>query len=201
LNGVRGADLDRKVEKVIGRVGISYAIDRPVRALSKGMLQRTGLAAALVHDPEMLILDEPMSGLDPVGRKEVRDLIAEEQNAGRTVFFSSHILTDIEMLCDRVCILRTGEVVLSGSIDELLGDGARHIEISLAEAPDTLLEALKASQKNGGARMVGRTLMVDAQSEDAVRDILTQALAAGAKVASVIPKRETLEDIFVRRAL
>src|SRR3954471_17389932 len=106
LNGMGGSKLKKAVESVIERVGIAYAMDRPVRNLSKGMLQRTGLAAALVHDPELLILDEPMSGLDPVGRKEVRDLIIEEAHANKTVFFSSHILSDVEMLCDAVCILK-----------------------------------------------------------------------------------------------
>src|SRR6185312_11343194 len=123
--------------KVIARVGIAHAIDRPARALSKGMLQRAALAAALVHDPELLILDEPMSGLDPVGRKEVRDLIVEEKQRGHTVFFSSHILSDVEMLCDRVCILRQGKVVVSGAMRELLAQDKRRSEVTIAGAgPD-----------------------------------------------------------------
>src|SRR6185312_16046988 len=117
-------------------VGVAYAADRPVRSLSKGMLQRVGLAAALVHEPELLVLDEPMSGLDPVGRKEVRDLIVEEKRAGRTVFFSSHILSDVEMLCDRVCILRKGEVVVKGAIGEILAAGKRRSEITIGGASD-----------------------------------------------------------------
>src|ERR1044071_862809 len=113
------------------RVGILSAADRPVRRLSKGMLQRTGLAAALVGDPELLILDEPMSGLDPVGRKEVRDLIVDERRQGRTIFFLTHILTDAQSLCDRVAILRKGEVVVSGRIEELLRRDARRSEVTL----------------------------------------------------------------------
>jgi ABC-2 type transport system ATP-binding protein len=116
LSGLSGAALRERVVGTLGRIGMAYAIDREVRALSKGMLQRVGLAAALVHDPELLVLDEPMSGLDPVGRKEVRDLLLEEKQRGRTVFFSSHILNDVELLCDRVCILRKGEVVVSGAL-------------------------------------------------------------------------------------
>ena len=108
LNGVHGAGLQGRVVKVLERLGVAYAMDRAVRTMSKGMLQRVGFAAALVHEPELLILDEPMSGLDPVGRKEVRDIIVEEKKAGRTVFFSSHILSDVELLCDRLCILRKG---------------------------------------------------------------------------------------------
>jgi ABC-2 type transport system ATP-binding protein len=109
LSGMRGASLRSRTLEVLTKVGIAYAADRQVRRLSKGMLQRTGLAAALVSDPQMLILDEPMSGLDPVGRKEVRDLIFAERELGRTIFFSTHILSDVEAMCDRVTILRQGE--------------------------------------------------------------------------------------------
>src|SRR5690606_1788257 len=114
LSGMQGARLRRRAEEVLDRTGVLYAADRQVRRLSKGMLQRSALAAALVADPEMLILDEPMSGLDPVGRKEVRDLIFDERDNGRTIFFSTHILSDVESLCDSVTILRAGEVVVDG---------------------------------------------------------------------------------------
>jgi ABC-2 type transport system ATP-binding protein len=199
LNGMGGADFQKKVERVIDRVGIGYAIDRPVRALSKGMLQRTGLAAALVHDPELLILDEPMSGLDPVGRKEVRDLIVEEAHAKKTIFFSSHILSDVEMLCDAVCILRKGEVVANGTISELLDKGVRRSEITLTGAPDDMADevAKLATQ----TQRVGKTLVVEVQGDDAVQGVLARALDRGVRIESVTPKRETLEDIFVRKAL
>ena len=108
------------------------------------MLQRTGLAAALVHDPELLILDEPMSGLDPVGRKEVRDLIVDERDRGRTIFFSTHILSDVEAMCDRVAILREGKVVVSGALRQLLRGEVLGTEITLAGASDALCEALGA---------------------------------------------------------
>jgi ABC-2 type transport system ATP-binding protein len=120
LSGLSRAAARDRTDAVLKLLGIAYAADRPVRRLSKGMLQRTGLAAALVADPELLILDEPMSGLDPVGRKEVRDLILAEQRAGRTIFFSTHILSDVEMLCDRVAILRKGQVVVQGALGDLL---------------------------------------------------------------------------------
>ena len=150
LSGLGGAKLRDRVTRVIERVGMTYAIDRAVAALSKGMLQRVALAAALVHDPELLVLDEPMSGLDPVGRKEVRDLIVEEKQRGRTVFFSSHILTDVEMLCDRVCILRRGEVVVSGDLREILEAGKRRSEITIGGASPALREALRADRGDGG---------------------------------------------------
>jgi ABC-2 type transport system ATP-binding protein len=199
LNGVRGDALAKAVPRVIERVGIGYAIDRPVRALSKGMLQRTGLAAALVHDPELLILDEPMSGLDPVGRKEVRDLIVEEARANKTVFFSSHILSDVEMLCDAVCILRKGEVVVSGTIDELVDKEVRSSEITLADAPEGFADHIAALSAR--VERLGTTLVADVNGDEAMRNVLARAIEAGVRIEAVTPKRETLEDIFVRKAL
>ena len=199
LNGMGGAKLEKAVVAVLERVGIAYAMDRPVRNLSKGMLQRTGFAAALVHDPELLILDEPMSGLDPVGRKEVRDLIVEEAQANKTVFFSSHILSDVEMLCDAVCILRKGEVVVSGTIAELVDKGVRRSEITITSPSETLVAELeKLSERT---QRVGTTLVAEVQGDDALRAVLERALATGARIEAVTPKRETLEDIFVRKAL
>jgi ABC-2 type transport system ATP-binding protein len=199
LNGMGGKKLKTQVERVIERVGIGYAIDRAVHALSKGMLQRTGLAAALVHEPELLLLDEPMSGLDPVGRKEVRDLIVEEANAGRTVFFSSHILSDVEMLCDRVCILRKGEVVVSGAMDELVDSGVRRTEITLVDLSDDVAKELAGLASS--SQKTGKALVLDVQGDEAVKKVLERALAENIRVEAVMPKRETLEDIFVRKAL
>jgi ABC-2 type transport system ATP-binding protein len=199
LSGLRGGSLHARVVQVLGRVGVGYAMDRAVRALSKGMLQRVGLAAALVHDPELLVLDEPMSGLDPVGRKEVRDLIVEEKNRGRTVFFSSHILSDVEMLCDRVCILRQGEVAVSGSLRELLGAGKRRNEVTIGGASDALREALAPLAHV--TRAVGDLLVMEVDGDAQVRAVAERAFAEGARLESVAAKRETLEDLFVRRAL
>jgi ABC-2 type transport system ATP-binding protein len=163
------------------------------------MLQRTGLAAALVHSPELLILDEPMSGLDPVGRKEVRDLIVEESRAGRTVFFSSHILSDVELLCDHVCILRKGEVVAGGAMKDLLGSDTRRSEITLADVPDEKVADLAKLAES--SQRLGKSLVLDVQGDDAVRRLLERAIADGMRIESLTPKRETLEDIFVRKAL
>jgi ABC-2 type transport system ATP-binding protein len=196
LNGVRGALLRERVQKSLERTGVAYAMDRSVRALSKGMLQRVGLAAALVHDPELLILDEPMSGLDPVGRKEVRDLIIDERANGRTVFFSSHVLSDVELLCDSVCILRKGEVVVSGAIRDLLRQDERRFEITVAHAPESLREAFPE-----GLRTVGASTAIEITSEEKLTATLKQCLELGCVIESVVPKRESLEDLFVRKAL
>jgi ABC-2 type transport system ATP-binding protein len=199
LSGLRGPAVARRVVDVIERVGISEAIDRPARALSKGMLQRAAVAAALVHEPELLVLDEPMSGLDPVGRKAVRDLIVEEKHLGRTVFFSSHILSDVELLCDRVCILRKGEVALAGALRELLTEGKRRSEVTVSGATGETREGLEKIAT--ATRTVGDSLVMEVEGDLAVREIVEKAFAGGAKLESVTPKRETLEDLFVRRAL
>jgi ABC-2 type transport system ATP-binding protein len=199
LSGLSGDKLRIRVEQVIERVGMSEAIDRAVRALSKGMLQRVGLAAALVHDPRLLILDEPMSGLDPVGRKDVRDIIVDEKKKGKTVFFSTHILSDVEALCDHVCILRRGKVVVSGVLDELLDAGVRASEITLSPSTAELREALAGMGLS--PREIGGTVVVEVEGDARARDVLKLALDRGAKVESVTSKKETLESLFVRRAL
>jgi ABC-2 type transport system ATP-binding protein len=198
LSGLAGASLEAAVTRAIDRVGMAQAIDRPARALSKGMLQRVALAAAIVHDPELLILDEPMSGLDPVGRKEVRDLILEEKRRGRTVFFSSHILSDVELLCDRVCILRRGRVVVAGSLRDLLGAGKRRSEVTIAGADDALRRALGAHATT--TQVVGDAIVMEVDGDAALRAIVETAFAGGGRLESVTTKRETLEDLFVREA-
>ena len=199
LSGVRGKKLRSRTMEVLGTVGIAYAADRQVRALSKGMLQRTGLAAALVSDPEMLILDEPMSGLDPVGRKEVRDIIFAERDAGRTIFFSTHILSDVEAMCDRVTILRQGEAVVSGPLRTLLRGDVLHTDVIVAGASAELLAKIEADgfvvKERPGVHLI------EVQGEERVGELLGAALAAGAKIVEVAPKRETLEDLFLRQAL
>jgi ABC-2 type transport system ATP-binding protein len=163
------------------------------------MLQRVGLAAALVHEPKLLILDEPMSGLDPVGRKEVRDIIVDEKKKGRTVFFSTHILSDVEALCDHVCILRRGKVVVSGVLGELLDAGSRGSEITLSPASPELLEALTTMGLS--PRTIASSLVVEVEGDARSRDVLKRAIELGASIESVTSKRETLESLFVRRAL
>jgi ABC-2 type transport system ATP-binding protein len=199
LSGLGGAEMRRRVESSLERTGIAYAADRQVRRLSKGMLQRTGLAAALVADPELLVLDEPMSGLDPVGRKEVRDLIVEEKKAGKTVFFSTHILSDVETMCDRVVILRKGQVVVSGRVRELLRSDVRRVEVTLGDVPESLAGKLAADGFVN--RRVGEHLLVEIEGDGNVPKVLGDALSAGARVVEVIPRRETLEDLFMRRAI
>jgi len=199
LSGVYGPELSARVNACLERTGIAYAADRPVRRLSKGMLQRTGLAAAMVADPRLLLLDEPMSGLDPVGRKEVRDLILEEKRRGKTVFFSTHILSDVETLCDRVVILRQGEVVVSGKVRELLRSDVRRTDVTLEGADETLERALVSDGVT--THRVADHLIAEVEGSANLAKVLTRALSAGARVVEVVPRRETLENLFMRRAI
>jgi ABC-2 type transport system ATP-binding protein len=191
LSGVKGARLASRTKEVLEQVRIAYAADRPVRRLSKGMLQRAGLAAALVS--------EPMSGLDPVGRKEVKDLIFAERDRGRTIFFSTHILSDVEAMCDRVAILREGKVVESGALRQLLRGDVLRTEVVLAHASDALCDALAGR----GLAVVRRpdVVLVEIEGEAYVGEVLSEAIGAGAQVVEVSRRRETLEDLFLRRAL
>jgi ABC-2 type transport system ATP-binding protein len=199
LSGMSGRSLRVRAGDVLDQVGIAYAADRPVRRLSKGMLQRVGIAAALVASPEMLILDEPMSGLDPVGRKDVRDLIFAERERGRTVFFSTHILSDVEAMCDRVAILRQGKVEVEGALRQLLREEVLGTEVVLGSVSD----ALAADLAGRGLALVRQpdVVVVAIEGDRRVGEVLTTALAAGAQVIEVSRRRETLEDIFLRQAL
>lgn len=197
LSGLRGAALRSRARQVLERTGVWYAAERPARRLSKGMLQRSALAAALVADPELLILDEPMSGLDPMGRKEVKDIIVEERKNGRTIFFSTHILGDVETLCDRVVILRQGQVVVEGKLDELLRQGTKRASVVLTSAsPD--LAAWATSQGYRSDEVAGR-LRLELDATD-VGTLLERALAEHAVVEEVTPLHQTLEALFVREA-
>ncbi|MEP7052615.1 MAG: ABC transporter ATP-binding protein [Pseudomonadota bacterium] len=199
LSGLSARAARDRTRRVLDQVGVLYAADRQVRRLSKGMLQRTGLAAALVSDPELLILDEPMSGLDPVGRKEVRDLIVEERKNGRTIFFSTHILSDVETMCDRVAILRRGEVVVSGRLGDLLRSDVRRTDIVLLSASEDF--AAECQTAGHTVRRLGPRLVVEIEGETKVSALLKRALDLGCAISEVTPRSETLEDLFVREAI
>jgi ABC-2 type transport system ATP-binding protein len=173
--------------------------DTQLRKFSKGMLQRVGLAQALVNDPQVVFLDEPMSGLDPVGRREVRDLIAGLRQEGKTVFMCSHILSDIEVLCDRVAILKRGRLAHAGKLDELrqrAGDGNR-VEIVVTGAN----EAGFMTQENGNNRFrltaTASGLRIEVQDEQDVDEVIAVLRKANGKLVSVQPIRQSLEDLFL----
>jgi ABC-2 type transport system ATP-binding protein len=181
---------------MIDKVGLRHATDRPIGKFSKGMMQRIGLAQALLHDPELLVLDEPMSGLDPIGRKEVRDLLVEQRERGKTLLFTSHILSDVELLCDRVVIMNRGEITSEGQVHDLLESAGRRVEIRLSSASQKLRESLasRGTIVESGASHL--TLQVDGQQ--AVDEVLRISSAAGARLDAMIPERESLENLFMR---
>jgi ABC-2 type transport system ATP-binding protein len=198
LTGIPKAERAKRAEEMIDKVGLRHAVDRPIGKFSKGMMQRVGLAQALLHDPELLVLDEPMSGLDPIGRKEVRDVLLEQRARGKTLLFTSHILSDVELLCDRVVIMQRGEITSEGQVSDLLESAGRRVEIRLSRAS----AALKAS-------LASRAVVVDdgaghltlrADGDQAVDEILRISNAAGARLDALVPERQTLESLFLQDA-
>jgi len=179
-----------RIDALLERVGLAGFADTPLREYSKGMLQRVGLCQTLLHDPDLIILDEPMSGLDPLGRALVRDLILEEREAGRTVFFSSHVLSDVESLCDRVGVIIKGELRSLGAVSELVGDRVKHFDCTFAGLSDSLsLSGERLPAEAGRVR-------VRVQPE-ALDRLLKEALGAGGQVVQVQPSRLTLEEVLV----
>jgi ABC-2 type transport system ATP-binding protein len=198
LSGVPARLRRARARDLLARVGIAHAADLQLRRYSKGMRQRLGLAQALIGDPEVLILDEPMSGLDPLGRKEVRDLVVGLREEGRTVLFSSHILADAEVLCDRVAILVGGELVDQGTLDELLGHELHGVELVVEGIGERLQAELAAEAQRTVAQ--GARHQFDFDSESAAEKALDRVRAAGGRVRSFVPRRRSLEDVFVERA-
>ncbi len=196
LLGIKRSGLREQVNSLLGEVGLSRAADQHIRKYSKGMVQRLGLAQALLGDPELLILDEPMSGLDPIGRKEVRNLILQQRTKGRTVFFSTHILPDVEMICDRVGILVDGKLVKIGPIAELLGEELESIEVTAVDVPEDVLREIERLSLCPSLRQ-GSRVMFRMPGEAELEKALGSLVRAGSRVLSVIPQRRGLEEIFL----
>lgn len=197
LCGMRGRDAAARAAVLLDRVGLGTERRLAIRRYSKGMVQRLGVAQALVHDPDLVILDEPMSGLDPIGRRDVRMLILSLRDEGKTILFSSHILSDAETLCSRVAILAAGRLQALGSMTDLVEFSVRAWELLLDGVDDGLVRRLQAH----GARVTpvahGRT-QVQVDGGTAPEPLLQMVSAAGARVLSLQPVRETLEDVFLK---
>ncbi|MFM8533439.1 MAG: ABC transporter ATP-binding protein [Acidimicrobiia bacterium] len=198
LFGYGGADVTSRVARVLDEVGIGAERRLRLRGYSKGMLQRVGLAQALINDPEVVFLDEPMSGLDPIGRRQVRDLILRLKQQGCTVFFSSHILSDAEALCSRVAIMAQGRLVSSGALHEIVAFELKGWELVVASVTDALRASLQGRARSITALAEGR-YMIDLAADAAPERILVDLVGAGAKVISLHPVRESLEDFFIRQ--
>ena len=194
LSGMEPKERGRKVEAMLERVGLKDAARVQLRKFSKGMLQRVGLAQAVLHDPKVVFLDEPMSGLDPMGRREVRDLMEELKQQGKTVFFSTHILSDAEALCDRVAVIHQGELRGVGQVAELTSSVAAKVELIWnGSAVPAGLSALGAE-----CRVIGETIRAvvpEAQQEAALEILRRERL----RLISLIPVRSSLEQYYLQK--
>jgi ABC-2 type transport system ATP-binding protein len=194
LSGVEASQLVRKVDAVLERVGLRDATDVQLRKFSKGMLQRAGIAQAILHDPKVVFLDEPMSGLDPMGRREVRDLIEELKQQGKTVFFSTHILSDAEALCDRVAVIHQGELRGVGHVAELTSSVAGKVELIWnGSAVPAGFSALGAECHISGDTM--RAVVPEAQQEAALEILRQERL----RIASLTPVLSSLEEYYLQK--
>ncbi len=202
LFGIPAGERKTRAEELLTRVGLEEAAwNRQLRKFSKGMLQRTGLAQSLINRPEIVFMDEPMSGLDPIGRREIRELIASLREQGTTVFMSTHILSDIEVLCDRVAILRNGKLAATGRLDELLAQSGevQNFEVNIS--------GISAAELSRGTAQVGG-ISVDAtvsgarvniENETDIDLILPIVRKLGGTLISVQPVRQSLEELFVKK--
>jgi ABC-2 type transport system ATP-binding protein len=198
LFGIAAGDRRPRVAATLDRLGIGAERRLPLRKYSKGMLQRVGIAQAILNDPEVLFLDEPMSGLDPIGRRDVRALMLELRDQGRTIFFSSHILSDAEALCSQVAIVAKGRLAAAGTLTELQEFAVQGWELVMAGVPAAALERLRPRARRILA-VAGDRYVIELPPDGRPEETLRELTAAGAATVSLNPLRETLEDVFVRR--
>jgi ABC-2 type transport system ATP-binding protein len=194
LSGVQAKDRSRKIDALLERVGLKDAARVQLRKFSKGMLQRVGLAQAILHDPKVVFLDEPMSGLDPMGRREVRDLMVELKQQGKTVFFSTHILSDAEALCDRVAVVHRGELRGVGRVADLTSSVAGKVELIWnGSTVPSGFSALGAECHISGATM--RAVVPEAKQEEALEILRRERL----RLISLTPVLFSLEEYFLQK--
>jgi len=197
LYGMSRALRRKRIEELFELVGLpEHAPNLPLKGYSKGMIQRIGLAQALLNDPQLVVLDEPQSGLDPLGRKEIRDIILRLKDQGKTVFFSSHILSDAELICDRVAIVNRGRLVAMGELSQLLSPKIKEYELVVSGLSRDSLDALEKHARKFIERE--RDVLMIFEKEELVREALRRIVAEGASLVSLTPRRETLEEYFIR---
>jgi ABC-2 type transport system ATP-binding protein len=198
LFGIPGGDLRSRMDALLPMVGLSHARDMQLRKFSKGMLQRVGIAQALINYPDLVVLDEPMSGLDPVGRKEVRDMILRLRDEGKTVFFSSHIIPDVELICNRVGILLKGTLVKVGKLHEILESRVKYVEMVAQGGEKSLPGSLR--QMGASVYEASDQMSIRIPDESQIDGVLDRIREAKGKIVSVIPQKETLEEHFMKLA-
>jgi ABC-2 type transport system ATP-binding protein len=197
LFGYPSADGRKRASRLLDEVGVGAERRLQLRKFSKGMLQRVGIAQALINDPDLVIFDEPMSGLDPLGRRDVRALILRLRDRGCTVFFSSHVLSDAEALCSQVAILAKGRLLTSGRLTEMLQFQAHGWELVVAQVSDTALQSLRTHARRVVRISDGR-YQVELPLDPPPDRVLSDLAAAGAALVSLNPIRQTLEEFFVQ---
>jgi ABC-2 type transport system ATP-binding protein len=196
LFGIGGLKLAKKIDELLELVSMTDARHRPLRKFSKGMLQRIGIAQALINDPRLVILDEPMSGLDPIGRRDVRDIILRLKHEGKTIFFSSHILPDVEMICDRIGILVNGRLKAVGTVQELAGaSSVNSIELVVEDVSEAVLAEIRDLAATVMRR--GNQVLIKLDDEERVNCLLDLILKQKGRVVSLTPHKRSLEDLFL----
>ena len=196
LFGIGGLKLAKKIDELLELVSMTDARHRPLRKFSKGMLQRIGIAQALINDPRLVILDEPMSGLDPIGRRDVRDIILRLKHEGKTIFFSSHILPDVEMICDRIGILVKGRLKAVGTVQELAGaSSVNSIELVVEDVSEAVLAGMPDLAATVMRR--GNQVLIKLDDEERVNSLLDLILKQKGRVVSLTPHKRSLEDLFL----
>ena len=199
LSGLRGEGAKKRAGEVLELVGLSQATEERVRGYSRGMRQRLGLASAIVHNPRVVILDEPMGGLDPAGRKEVRDLMVSLRDSGATVFLSTHIISDVEALCDRVGMLSAGRLVACGTLSELVSGRVKAVDATVEGLATVDVEPLRDAIVRKAQE--GKFLHLTLKDVDAAQKLIDLARARGARVVELNRRTESLEEVFLREAV
>ncbi len=198
LFGFSRSTRDKKIDALFELVQLKGSEKIQMRQYSKGMLQRIGLAQALFNDPELVIMDEPMSGLDPIGRKEVRDIILHLKDEGKTVFFSTHILSDAELICDEVAILIQGELRNQGRLERLLNPKIKSIDLCLKGISKEMCRKIKTMTSSLAVH--GETVLISVENEHRLEKLLAWVAVQKAQVISITPRKETLEDLFLEES-
>ena len=194
MSGMESAAIRQRTTLLLDRVGIGKWADVRVKKFSKGMTQRLGLAIALIHDPKVLLLDEPTDGVDPVGRREIRDLLREEADRGTAILLNSHLLSEIELTCDRVAVLRNGKVAAAGTVEELTRRTAQYKMVA-SPIDDGLIAAFRES--GATADRVNGHVVLSVADVAHLNALVDTARARGAMLSELAPVRSTLEDVFV----
>jgi ABC-2 type transport system ATP-binding protein len=197
LFGMSKETRQRRANELLGFVGLTEARHRRIREYSKGMVQRIGLAQALINDPDLLFLDEPTTGLDPIGARQMKEAIIQLRKQGKTVFLCSHLLADVQAICDRVAILNEGHLVRFGSVEELLGNTRRYV-ITAGELTGDALVKAKEGQLAFNTPEQNGVHMFSASDADGVTRVVDFVRGANGKILSIEEKMDTLEDVFVR---